>query len=678
MKSSCFVMLAACHAPSCMAQAETQVQPKPFALPEVTISPARRNVLSNAVPSAMGPISTIDLNSTSPDLRQIDQALIDNGFAFLNASNSLGLASGISVRGFSVTSQGSSALQVGRNFLNGHSDLVWRFSRDPVTLSQVQLISGSDATLLGAGSPAASILYTSKMPEGIASRKLGLALGSNGLKRLTGDAEWHWGPVQTRAVFAVQRDEKGVEGVADERNVLLVSNKVAFGKGSARLDIEYHQSALPFPFGTAYAGGKFWYDQPYVDARALANRQHSRHALYIDHPLGDSAQASAYWQQGKSSRDEKLVGFFDPLNATQLRGYYRTIDERNHQSDAGIKFSGKLRTGAVTHNWAATAQYLGLSRSFVGPQNIGGFTLDLANPVFPADLSALPLAPRNAFERYAERGIALADTATLGDWEARVGIRRSSYQLDSSTSVTKPPEAVSSAEHTTTSFGLAKQITDTQRAWMSNATSFLPNRGRFSGGAFLPPSESSQWELGWQFQTGRNSVSLAVFDLRQSNLPAKDPGDPDALVLIGSNRSQGVELKTDFHAGAFHWQAAATQMNARVEDRVSATQGSYLVGTPRIYGSLRVSTPLRGGLQAWAGAQGAGSRPGDDNESFSAPGYVVMSLGLQSSPADGKSLRWGASVQNLADITYVRALTGADNVWQGPRRSLQVWVDLPL
>lgn len=139
-----------------------------------------------------------------------------------------------------------------------------------------------------------------------------------------------------------------------------------------------------------------------------------------------------------------------------------------------------------------------------------------------------------------------------------------------------------------------------------------------------------------------------------------------------------MEVKADFYTGTLHWQAAATQMNARVEDRVSATQGGYLVGTPDAYGSLRVSTPLPGGLQAWASVQGAFSRPGDDKNSFSAPGYGVMSLGLQSSLSDRKSLRWGASVQNLADISYVRALTGADNVWQGPRRTLQVWVDLPL
>ena len=149
-------------------------------------------------------------------------------------------------------------------------------------------------------------------------------------------------------------------------------------------------------------------------------------------------------------------------------------------------------------------------------------------------------------------------------------------------------------------------------------------------------------------------------------------------MLIGSNRSQGMEVRADFYTGALHWQAAATQMNARVEDRLSATQGSYQVGTPDVYGSLRVSTPLPGAVQAWASVLGAGSRPGDDKNSFSAPGYGVTNLGLYSSPSDGKSLRWGASVQNLADIRYVRALTGADNVWQGPRRSLQVWLDLSL
>lgn len=652
-------------------------QEKSYALPEVTVTQLREVALTGAMPAAVGQNSTLALEKAPAGLRQIDQALIDEGFATWSASNSLGLANGLSVRGFSVTNQGSSSLQVGRNFLNGHADLVWRFSRDPATLSQVQLISGSDAALLGAGSPAASVLYTSKTPQGVEFQRLGLALGSNGLQRLTGDAEWHWGPVQTRMALAVQREDKSLEGAVDARNVLLLSNKIALGPGSARLDLEHHSTTMPFPFGTVYAGGKFWYDQPYVGAQAAANRQYFRKAIYVDQPLGDNAQISAYWQQGRSTRDEKLVGFFDPLKANQVRGYYRTIDENNQQSDFGLTVSGNLRTGQAMHKWTATAQYLGLSRDFVGPQNIGGFTLDLVNPVFPADLSSLTLSPRYAFERYVEKGLALADTVTLGAWEARLGVRRSSYQLDSSTSPLKLPEPVATAQHTSTSFGLVKKINAAQRVWASNATSFLPNRGRFTGGAFLPPSESSQWEAGWQLQNGNDSFSVAIFDLRQSNLPGRDPSDPDALVLIGSNRSQGLEVKADFKTGPVQWHAAVTRLQARIEDRVSATQGDYLAGAPDSYGSLRASVPLAADLQAWARLQASTARPGDDKNSFSAPGYGVVSLGLQSDRTVN-ALRWGASIENLGDVRYVRALTGADNVWQGPRRSLQVWVELPL
>ena len=236
---------------------------------------------------------------------------------------------------------------------------------------------------------------------------------------------------------------------------------------------------------------------------------------------------------------------------------------------------------------------------------------------------------------------------------------------------------VADASHTSSSAGLAYKIDTTQRIWASRTESFLPNRGKLSGGAFLPPSISRQFELGWLWQKGKESFSLALFDLEQSNLPAKDPKDPDALVLIGSNRSKGFEAKADFQIVGLEWQAALTRLHARVQDRVSPTQGSYLVGSPDGYGSLKVSAPLgtgSTGLKAWARLQAATSRPGDDKASFRSPGYGVVSLGLASSnPING--LSWGASLQNVADKRYIRSLTGADNVWQGPRRSLQVWVD---
>ena len=643
-------------------------------LPEVVISSKPDPATIDLLPAAIGRVTSLTLDDKTSPTRGLDQLLIDQGVTAWDASNSLGISNGLSVRGFVVANQGVNTLQVGRNFLNGHSDLVWRFARDPSTVARIDMVSGSDATLLGAGSPAASVLYISKAPEGIESKKISLTLGSSGLKRLVGDAEAHWGPFQTRAVIALQRDDKSIEGVKDERNVLLVSNTLAAGDGVFKLDIEYHQNKTPFPFGTAYAGGKFLYDQPYVDPRAAADRRYHRQAIYFDHPLGSDTLASVYWQHGSSTREELLIGFFDPLNATKLRGYYRLIDENNSQSDFGIKLNGKFKTGPIAHQWAATWQHLSLARNFIGPQNIGGFTLDVDNPVYPADLQTLPLSKRYAFEHYRERGIALADTARLGGWELRLGLRRSNYLLASSTSPSLAPAPAADAGHASTSVGLGYQLSDTQRVWSSRAESFLPNRGKLSGGAFLPPSVSSQYELGWLYKRDKQSFSLALFDLQQSNLPAKDPKDPDALVLIGSNRSKGFEARADFQWASVHWQAALTRLHARVQDRVSSTQGGFLTGSPDGYGSIKASWPISAGLTTWARLQAATSRPGDDKASFRSPGYGILGLGITSTANNG-GISWGAVIENAADKRYVRSLTGADNVWQGPRRNLKVWAD---
>jgi outer membrane receptor protein involved in Fe transport len=667
MKSLCFALTAIYSALSAAQQATV-------VLPTVTIQGQRQPAISAESPSGIGNATRIELEDKAEQPRSLDQSLVDEGAAAWDAANALGIANGLSVRGFVVNNQGVSTLQVGRNFLNGHADLVWRFARDPATVSRVELISGSDATLLGAGSPAASVLFTTKSPSGIQARKFGLVLGTSGLKRLTGDAEFHWGPVQTRAVIALQRDDKSVEDVQDERNVVLVSNKLPVGAGAIKLDVEYHQNKTPFPFGTAYVGGRFVYDQPFVDSRAFANRQYRRQALYFDHPLGDATQISLYWQRGHSTRNELLLGFFDPLNTTKLRGYYRTVDENNSQSDLGVKLNGRFNTGALAHDWTATWQHLDLARDFAGPQNIGGFTLDATNPVFPVNLQSLPLSTRYAFERYRERGVAVADVMNIGDWEARLALRRSAYQLSSSTTLTGPVVPVAEASHTSSSVALGKRLTDTQRLWVSRTESFLPNRGRFSSGAFLPPSVSHQYELGWQYKKSKQAFSFAVFDLEQSNLPARDPADPDALVLIGSNRSKGFEAKADFQWAGVQWQGALTRLQARVQDRISATQGSFLVGSPDGYGSLKASLPVGAGITTWARWQGATSRPGDDKASFRSPGYGILGVGLEAAATPGGT-RWGTNIQNLADKRYVRSLTGADNVWQGPRRSLQVWAD---
>lgn len=649
-------------------------------LSPVVVTAHQNPPIDLAAPAAIGAVARINLD-LRPDatVQRIDDLLVEEGYAASDASNSLGISTGMNVRGFAINNQGVSSLQVGRNFLNGHADLVWRFARDAATVSNVELISGNDATLLGSGSPGATLQYVSKTPQGQAFATLGTSFGSNGLKRVVGDVEHHFGLIQSRLTVALQRDAKTVEGAKDERDVLLLSNKLPWSSGSLRYDFEYNSLRLPYLFGTAYTDGRFLLDQSFVDARASATRTYHRHALYLEQAINDDTKLTAYWQQGKSHRDELLLGFYDVLSAKKLRGYYRLIDEDNQQNDVGLRVDGKFKVANTTHQWAAVLQHLSLGRSFAGPQNIGGFSLDIDNPVFPRDLRSLPLSSRYAFEHYSERGLGFADTVrsdSAPGWELRVGARRSQFDLDSATALNTPLKRGVEAGYTSTSVALSKQLNNEHRVWLSRTGSFLPNRGKFSNGEFLPPSQSHQTELGWGMAAATGSMSVALFSLKQNNLPVKDPLDPDALILIGGNRSVGAEVRLKTTALGMSWQANMTALHARLQNPSSASQGTYLTGIADMYGSIKMSKNLNLAslpVEVWARVQAASSLPGDDKASFRAPGYGVLDIGLQSKLSG--AVQWGLQIGNVANRSYVRAMTGGDNVWQGPKRNVSFWLN---
>ncbi len=677
-------------------------------LPDVQITaPALKSSTEQSLqasPAAIGKVFEVKLESNSTGAR-LEDSLVESGLAYWDASNSLGLSSGVGFRGFALSNQSNSQLQGSRAYLNGHPDIAWRFARDPATVARVQVLQGNDATLLGAGAPGGTVQYISKSPVGIESLRLqssGVAVNSSTGLRFILDGEKHIGLVQVRAVLAAQGGERTLEGVLDNRNAALLATKLPWATGDVRLDIEHHSNSLPFPFGTAYAGKRFWLDQPYVDQRATAQRHYRRQALYVRQELSSTTTLNAHWQRVRSSRDETLLGFFDPLNATQLRGYYRLIKEENAQTDMGLKLDGiqsfgnllpNENKGAVTHQWTVAYAENSQNRAFSGPQNIGGFSLDLVNPQFPVNLAALTLSPRFSYETFREKGLGASSVWQLQNFELRIGMRRSTVAIDSATSPNLPQLRVSDATQNTTSVGLGYALPHDQRVWLSHAESFQPNRGRLSGGAYLPSSLGRQREIGWErawagdmpgaelntFTSGK--ASLQLFDIAQTNLPRRDPADPDAFVLIGAVRSTGITAALDLDYGPMSFKSAITQQNARILN-ATAAQGNQLTGVPAKFGSAGVSAKTALGVLALQ-AQGAGKLAGDATESFSAPGYVMYGARWQApasaSPANsGKSIQWGIRLDNLLDKSYVRALTGADNVWQGQRRKLTVWADVAL
>ena len=686
------------------AMATSLAQSPPHALdstlPEVLVTaPAFKNESDKSLrvaPAAIGKVFEIDLEPGATQPARLEDMLVESGLAYWDANASLGISSGIGFRGFALSNQGNQQLQGSRAYLNGHPDIAWRFARDPATVARVQVVQGNDATLLGAGSPGGTVQYISKTPAGTESLSLQSSINSAGGLRFVLDGEKHLGILQFRAVLAAQRGERTLEGVKNERNAALLSTKLPWTNGELRFDIEYHGNAMPFPFGTAYAGGKFWLDQPFVDERSSAQRHYRRQALYLRQELNSDTTLNAYWQKAKSSRDETLLGFFDPLNKTKLRGYYRLIKEANAQTDVGLKLDGKQNLSAMLpgtaagevpatfgHQWTVAYSANSQSREFAGPQNIGGFSLDLVDPQFPVNLNLLRLAPRFLYESYRERGLGAASVLQLNSIELRLGLRRSALEIDSVASAILPQKRAAESQQNTASAAIGWTASPNHRFWASYAESFQPNRGTFSGGAYLPPSLGRQRELGWERSwlgdALSGKLSLQAFDILQSNLPRRDPKDPDAFLLTGAVRSTGISAAMNIKYKAFEFKSALTHQNPRIKNLAVGAQGTELAGVPARFGSASASAKTASGL--WAvQAQGASSLAGDSVSSFRASGYVVYGLRWQAPQTAGvaDSLQWGVRLDNALDRRYVRALSGADNVWQGERRKLAVWAEIAL
>lgn len=109
----------------------------PFAqqISEGTLAEVR--VTGRAYVPEGGPATMGFTFTAQPDalrLQTSEYVLIESGLAGWDASGSLGLASSVQSRGFSVNPQASTGLSAGRILINGHPDVGRRFVRDPVTI----------------------------------------------------------------------------------------------------------------------------------------------------------------------------------------------------------------------------------------------------------------------------------------------------------------------------------------------------------------------------------------------------------------------------------------------------------------------------------------------------------------------------------------------------------------
>jgi iron complex outermembrane receptor protein len=370
-------------------------------------------------------------------------------------------------------------------------------------------------------------------------------------------------------------------------------------------------------------------------------------------------------------RDETLGGFWYAKDDKSLYGYYRELHDDADQTDARFALNKTATILESKHHLLFGWQRHQLDFDFRGPQNAAGFLIDIDNPDFSGiDFSALQLRPRTSREKQTEEGFFVFDRFQLGkNWNFLAGVRHTDLSIKSGSGPTLTP--VADLQHDIVNLAGLYKFSENHSVYLSRSESFLPNCGQDRFGGFLPPMESRQYEVGLHVGD-ENYVHLAVFDIAQSNLTAPDPLDKAAQVAIGSIRSQGVEFsfRRSF-SNAWKLSGQAVMQDVRNEEKTKPNYGDRIASVPEHYGTLTI-TGKSNVLEGWGSLVWVGSRWGDAYNTFKAPGYARLDLGVRRPLGVKTDLQ--LNIRNLADKRYVEYVSDASNVFQGDRRNIAVSV----
>ncbi len=671
-----FVGLLAPQASSAQATAPA-LPPVLHSLSPVVVTAPRNLVQSflSASPLGVGQSWQFDADDLQGTVStSIDDFLSRRSIASSDAASSLGLAPSLGLRGFAVSAQATPGLTASRLYLNGHADIAYRFVRDLSTVESVEVMGGFDATLFGVGAPGGTLQFFSKQARGKEATSLAFTAATDGLLRSTIDIEKHLGAVQLRAVVAAQTGQRTAEKAPTIRENYLFSLTLPSVLGEFKFDAERQANRAPFVFGTIYANGRFEYDKPYVSPQSQALRVYERQAFYWRKQLSPTTQISSSAQLAQVNRRETLVGFWDIKDATQLNGYWRELDASATQKDFDVRLDSTATLLGHKHLLTAAIQQHQQTLDFSGPQSISQFTINIANPVWPVNLSTLTLKPRTLQESYKETGLALTDRIELAsNLELRLGARQSAVGITTASN-TPTPQTAAQFRHNTYAAALASQITPAYKAWLSRTTSFEPNRGLLRSGDFLPPQTGRQIEAGLAYSNAGQRWSVAAFDITQTNLPNTDPLDRNFIVPAGTAQVSGVVLAAGLKYSGIQFDISTTFQRGKAKDLTSLAQGNLLVGQPQWLGGARIEGAVSPFISPatiwWVNPQWRGKRPADALGTLYAPAFIRVDLGLLHKLSATSTL--AVQIDNLADKRYVQAISSDDNVWQGPRRRLLI------
>lgn len=376
-------------------------------------------------------------------------------------------------------------------------------------------------------------------------------------------------------------------------------------------------------------------------------------------------------------------GFLDAGQRTLYR-YPLDYDQKWRNYAVDTSMTAGFHTGPIRHQFVAGVDYFRNPNIYSGESidfsDLSQYTpIDLFQPVYGRVNKPYALIPAYGGHSLMQfTGVYFQDHVQLTQRLAVTAGGRINYASNRDL-----PDPGHSDTVFTPRVGATFQWTGGLSLYGSYSRSFLPQAGRVydassENGTFAPPEDGRQWETGLKSSLlgGRLMSSLALYDLRRTNVLTADATHPSFSVVTGRQRSRGVEAETTFllHGGWSLTGAYAFNQANVIEDN-TIPLGTPTQNAPRhgfnLWTRYEIQRGWAQGLGFGIGGRAYSRQAGDLYNTFQLPAY-----GLMDSSVSYRRGRFRIQL-NAYNLTNTRYFTGSYNdlyVKPGPPRSARVTI----
>ncbi|WP_442323755.1 TonB-dependent siderophore receptor [Cernens ardua] len=559
-------------------------------------------------------------------------------------------------------------------------------SFDAVTTERVEVLKGPASLLYGMGEPGGVINIITKKPLFHQQTTLSGNVTNHG----GGDGSFDTTGPMGNSGFAYrvigERNHEGYWREYGHTNNKLFAPSISYvgKKLSSVLEYQYLNYDEPLDRGSVWNGNGYWGSRFHrIDAKGV-NSYGIRQSVtsQTEYRFNDDnrVRLTAAWNNdehkdnqidSRINKGKQQQRFRRQVHSPRSNSYF-ALDYMTNQQVMGIRndiLLGADYQHAITH-----------SDDFLnsGWKTAGMYSYDELRSF------AVPASNSGTYVKSTGESVYAKDNIYLNDqWIVAPGIR---YQhLYENTGQDDGPD-MSYRTHTNASkskllpfIGVVYKWTPNISLYGNYSTSFSPNEVTSDFHGSYKPSTGRQGELGIKYQNENWQSQLAFYHIVKKNVVAQD-SDGLGEHISGERASSGIEWSLTGRISK-NWSVLAdyayTHTNIH-KDGGAEDEGNSFQNVPKnqagAFLSYHVPTQVWGGqLNIGSGVRYVGRRAGDDNHSFSLPGYVTADafVGWSSTHLLGHLTSFQINAGNLTNKNYFASSGGSTRVAYGQGRTFR-------